>query len=267
MSQAAPPANLNSQAIDDAAGETPDPLVASAPTARGRGLWVRVGLAVVILAGSGVARGWQSSRIDHILQEGRKPPFSLKDIPMEIGPWKGEDQEVDEQIIRITGSTDSIFRSYQNQVTGQRVSVLVLFGPSIAMYGHIPEVCYPATGYTQIRDVQTSVVKSETAAWPFRELVYAKGEGGQVEIQDVFYTWRHSGKWNPDIGGYKELERIPSMFKVQAARRVRGEGELEMLKTDNPCEDSLVLLMTEIDRRIAAAEAESAATTASASKP
>ena len=231
---------------------------ASVASPRSSRLWLRVGLAVAILAISGVARGWQSSRVDQILREGRKSPFVLKEIPMQIGPWQGEDQEVDEQIIRITGSTDSIFRSYQNQNTGQRVSVLVLFGPSTAMSGHVPEVCYPSSGYGMVRNATTRIVKADDAkagaSWPFRELVYAKGEGGQVDMQDVLYTWRHDGKWNPNLGGYKQLERLPSLFKVQIARRVRNEAELDLLKTDNPCVDSLVLLMTEIDRRIAEAE-------------
>lgn len=234
-------------------GEAPETASASGP----RGLWLGVGLAVVLLAASGVARGWQSSRVDQILRDGRKPPFALKDIPKELGPWKGEDQEVDEQIIRITGSTDSIFRSYQNQNTGQRVNILVLFGPSVAMFGHIPEVCYPATGYAPVRAARSHEVKSATGevSWPFRQLVYTKGEGGQTEIQDVYYTWRHSGRWSPNIGGHRELERIPSMFKVQVARRLRGASELDLLLQDNPCDDTLALLMADIDRRIAAAEA------------
>jgi len=233
-------------------GELPETTSTPGP----RGLWLGVGLAVALLATSGVARGWQSSRVDQILRDGRKPPFALKDIPKELGPWKGEDQEVDEQIIRITGSTDSIFRSYQNQNTGQRVNILVLFGPSVAMYGHIPEVCYPATGYAPVRAARSHDVQSptSTASWPFRQLVYAKGEGGQTEIQDVYYTWRAAGKWTPNIGGHRELERIPSMFKVQVARRLRGESELDLLQEDNPCDDTLALLMADIDRRIAAAE-------------
>lgn len=249
----------------------PEPImiVADTPKPRSRGLWVGVGLAVAVLAASGAARGWQSSRVDQALREGRKPPFALKDIPLELGPWKGQDQVVDEQVIRITGSTDSIFRSYQNQNTGQRVSLLVLFGPSVAMYGHIPEVCYPSSGFVPLREGRPHVVRSAAtgASWPFRNLVYAKGEGGQTEIQDVYYTWKQSGRWSPNIGGYRELERIPSMFKVQAARRLRGASEVELLKADNPCDDSLALLMDEIDRRIAAAESAAIESPSAATPP
>ncbi len=227
-----------------------------APAARARGVWVQVALAVAVLAASGAARGWQSSRVDQVLREGRKSPFALKDIPMQLGPWVGQDEPVDEQIVRITGSTDSIFRSYQNQNTGQRVHVLVLFGPSVAMFGHIPEVCYPASGFDMVRDPKMHTVQSPStgASWPFRELVYTKGEGGQSELQHVYYTWRQSNRWNPNIGGHRELERIPSLFKVQAARRLRSVAELDLLKNDNPNDASLALLMDEIDRRIAAAQ-------------
>lgn len=249
--------------------EPDPPQAAKARLSRG-GLWLRVGLAVAILSASAVARTWQAGRVDQILREGRKPPFTLKELPMEIGSWKGYDDVVDEQIIRITGSTDSIFRSYQHQVTGQRVAVLVLFGPCTAMYGHTPEVCYPATGYSQLRDTRSRNVKSVDGgtSWPFRELTYTKGEGGQTEIQDVFYTWRYSGRWTPDPSTYREYERIPSMFKVQAARRVLHEKELDLLDVDNPCEDILALMMAQIDQRIAEAEAPaSAPATAAVSLP
>lgn len=235
--------------------EAEAPSSASATRAPGRGLWLKVGLAVALLSASAAGRAWQSSRVDQVLRAGRKPPFALKDLPMQMGPWMGRDEFVDEQVIRTTGSTDSIFRSYQNQVTGQRVSLLVLFGPCTEMYGHTPEVCYPATGYTQVKDAIPRVVESGGSSWPFRELVYAKGEGGQAEVQDVFYTWRYSGKWTPKPSTYQEFERMPSMFKVQAARRIVNAKELDLLDVGNPCEASLALLMAEIDRRIAEAEA------------
>lgn len=221
--------------------------------ASGRGLWPRVALAVVLLAASAGGRAWQASRVDQMLREGRKPPFALKDLPMTLGPWRGQDEVVDEQIIRTTGSTDSIFRTYQHQVTGQCVSLLVLFGPSTEMYGHTPEVCFPSSGYQELKGPRSRVVRSGRSSWPFRELVYTKGEGGQTDIQEVYYTWRSSGRWSPDPGGYKTLERIPSLFKVQAGRRFFGAGEVDLRDVGNPCEDSLALMMAEIDRRIAEA--------------
>lgn len=258
-----PAATLPVEVVDPGVVNPETPQSASRSS---RGLWLRVGLAVMVLSASAAARTWQASRVDQILREGRKPPFALKDLPMELGPWKGFDDVVDNQIIRITGSTDSIFRTYQHQFTGQKVGLLVLFGPCTAMYGHTPEVCYPATGYSPVRPARSREIKAGAQAWPFRELVYTKGEGGQTDIQEVFYTWRYSGKWNPNPRTYREYERIPSMFKVQAARRLASGGELKLLEQDNPCEDTLALLMAEIDRRIALAE-KSGSSSAEATPP
>src|SRR4051812_23525659 len=69
------------------AGPEPFQIAVDKPTPSGsssRGLWIGVGLAVAVLAASGVARGWQASRVDQVLREGRKPPFALKDIPMQL---------------------------------------------------------------------------------------------------------------------------------------------------------------------------------------
>ena len=235
----------------------------AAPRSRG-GLWVRVGLAVLLLTASAAGRSWQAMRVDQQLRDGRKPPFALNDLPMTMGPWEGHDDVVDEQIIRITGSTDSIFRTYQHQVTGQRVGLLVLFGPAIMMYGHTPERCYPSAGFDQLSGPRARTVEADGKSWPFRELVYAKGEGGQSEVQEVYYSWKYSGKWTPNPATHKEFRRIPGMFKVQAVRGIRNEKELEMLDDGNPCEALLAQLMPDLEGRIAAAKTTASASSSSA---
>ena len=59
---------------------------------------------------------------------------------------------------------------------------------------------------------------------PFRSLVYAKGEGGPADLQEVYYSWWYNGRWTPDVGKQKQFERIPSMYKVHLARRVDGRA-------------------------------------------
>jgi len=228
------------------------------PTRRGPSgvaLWGRVGLAVALLAASAAGRAWQARRVDHMLRDGRVCPFRLADLPMTLGPWTGHDEPMDPIIARTTGSTDNIQRVYQHGTTGQRLTVLVLFGPSSEMYIHSPEVCYGQSGYEQVYGPVPRTVREAPDAevsWPFYETVYAKGERGQADQQDVYCSWRYSGAWTTGLTNKKQFERIPGMFKVQIARRAR-DSELGMLNVGNPCEAFLAHLMPEIDARIAAA--------------
>jgi hypothetical protein len=241
------------------------PKVAESPAVanshrRGTGtwLWIRVALAVALLGASAAGRAWQARRVDQMLRDGRVSPCSLADIPKVLGPWIGDDEKTDSAITRATGSTDSIFRSYQHQTTGQRISLIVLFGPSTEMYVHSPENCYPAAGYEKLSGPFPRSVGAGDVKWPFYETVFSKGEGGKVEQQEVYCTWRYAETWTPGLTTQKGFERIPGMFKVQIARQIK-DHEIDLLDvgSGDPCKAFLAQLMPDLDRRIIEGRAKS----------
>lgn len=215
------------------------------------GLWARVGLAVALLAASAAGRAWQARRVDQRLRDGRIAPFAVAELPKALGPWVGSDITMDPIIARATGSTEQIQRLYQNTVTGQKVEMIFLFGPSTEMFIHDPGTCYPAAGYERVAGpVLHRITAPGTAApWSFQELIYSKGEGGSADQQEVYFSWRYGDAWSPGTLTQKASERIPGMFKVQVARPIR-DRELEVRGIGNPCEAFLAYLMPEIDRRI-----------------
>jgi len=204
--------------------------------------WGRVVLVCAILVGSGALRAWQSDRIRRDLKRGLDSPIVLKSLPLEFGPWKGEDTPLDPVIARGTGADQVVTRRYTNQNTGVRVDAILLFGPAVEMYIHMPELCYPKAGFALAAGPEE--VRVKTGSGPdatFRELVYAKGEGGLTNYQEVIYSWRYNGKWTPNVGVQKHFERISGMYKVHVARSIT-EQELksrplgpEGVEADNPC--------------------------------
>ncbi len=219
----------------------------------GFGLWFQVGLVVALLAASAGARAWQSRRVDQILRDGRVSPFTLIDLPMKLGAWVGEDIPMDPIIARATGSVEHVQRKYQNTLTGQKVELIFLFGPSSEMFVHAPDVCYPANGYDSVTGAVSRVISVENSGnWPFFEVIYHKGEGNTADQQQVYHSWRHSntGEWSPSMITQKGSERIPGLFKVQIARAVK-DREINVREIGNPCEAFLRELMPEIERRIA----------------
>jgi hypothetical protein len=213
------------------------------------GVWARVVLGCALLAGSGALRYWQQARIEKGLKDGKVSPVPLEGLPKTLGDWEGRDEELDPQIARLTGSTDHVFRTYVDGRTGVALDVIVLYGPAVEMKLHAPEQCYPAAGYETAEGPDYRAIETERGDIPFCSLVFTKGEGGQAERQEVYYTWRYGGRWTPHRGAHKEMERTPSMYKVHLARRLT---EREARDAGGPCEDFLKLLLPAMERLIGA---------------
>ncbi len=220
--------------------------------------WIRVGLAVALLAASGAVRYWQSRGVDDALRQGRKSPFPLKTIPTTLGDWVGTEEVLDPQIAQATGCSDYVFRTYSNEKTGAKIGLILIYGPANDVFIHAPEQCYPSAGYSMTEGPEPRSVAVGSTTIPFSSMVFTKGEGGQTERQEVYYTWRYYGQWTPTMVLKKRIERIPGMFKVHLSRQVR---EHELRGVGNPCESFLAELMPELERRLAESAQKSQAAT------
>jgi hypothetical protein len=230
---------------------SPETKAAPSPAAASGALgwWFRAGLACAVLLASGFVRSKQTERIQGQIARGLTESFALQSIPETLGDWEGEPTEIDEQIVRLTGAKDVVSRRYVNRNTGVAIDMILLFGTAVDMYGHTPEVCYPAAGYTLVSGPDLRMVRTPSGDAPFRNLVYAKGDGPSARLQEVNYTWRHNGRWSPELANYKLLERIPGMYKVHIARHTSGHERREI---GNPSEAFLRELLPEMERRMAA---------------
>jgi hypothetical protein len=173
---------------------------------------------------------------------------------------EGGEQKLDPLTMRVTGGTDHIIRTYVDELTGVSLGVLVLFGPAEPVVPHVPEVCYPANGYSGAQDTLFRAIpygpKDSQGHSPeafFRSSVYVKASGLSVHREEAYYSFRLEGKWSPDAGGRKFPRRNPGALKLQIQRLVLpGENRDSQ---DNPTEQFLSVLIPEIEQRIASASA------------
>jgi hypothetical protein len=214
-------------------------------------------LACVLLGASGGVRAWQDHRFSTMLHQTEAPPFPLKELPKTLGDneWRAQDggeQSLDPEVARIAGCSDSVIRSYRNTRTGVSVTVLILFGPAQAVYGHTPEVCYPSAGYQLVAPaLPRTVACGNRPAAGFRSEVFARQRDQRHRREEVYYSFRHGDRWSPDpFQNWKDFRHHPSMFKVQVQRPI---AESEQRELNNPTEHFLALLLPEIERRLAQA--------------
>lgn len=211
--------------------------------------------AVALLGLSAAIRYRMEQAVAARIEATKFSPFALSDIPMEIGPWKGKEDKLDEYIARKTGSTDHIARRYVNENTGAVLEVLMLYGPAAEMGFHHPMACYPMAGFKTVGGGDTRPISfeldGEKRTVGFRNLVFQRGEGGLAERQQVYYVWKYSDTYALDLGQPSMFGRLPGMFKIQIGRGLaRTESPDGRANAGNPCEDFLARLMPIFESKV-----------------
>jgi len=204
--------------------------------------------AIVLLAVSAGIRMRMEAAVHDRINATQFSPFDLADIPKTIGPWQGEDGELDPFIARKTGSTDYIMRRYTNSQTGAVLELLMLYGPAAEMGYHKPDACYPNAGYKlvgggDVRPIQFSQ-NADKRSVGFRHQVFQRGEGSLADRQQVYFVWRYSDTYAFDLGQPSIFGRLPGMFKIQLSRGLAASESADgRANVANPCEDFLARLM------------------------
>jgi hypothetical protein len=218
--------------------------------------WSWCAITCVLLLISGGIRFWREAQFRSISRAGSAVPFPLSELPRELGSWRvveGSEQQLDEEIARTAGSSDHFIRAYVDSKSGERVSVLVLFGLAEAVSNHPPSSCYPAAGY---EPVPNQSVERELPLAGLRvparyaEAYYGRSTGGVSEYVEVLWTFRNNGDWLPDMKErWKGFRYHPGMFKVQIHRPA-----ISIASEDGPAETLLNSIVREIEIRMSARE-------------
>src|SRR5262245_28682465 len=74
----------------------------------------------------------------------------LDDIPNSHGDWHGEPESLDAYDVQQGGIKAYASRRYQNAVTGDRVSLLIVCGRPGPISVHPPDVCYGGAGFEAV---------------------------------------------------------------------------------------------------------------------
>lgn len=90
------------------------------------------------------------------------PSRDFQELPMQLGPWRGEDQKTDPELMNIDHSYASVRRVYRNP----RDDSVQLYGAvftdiSDSVAPHPPDFCFPAAGYEVVdtSDIRIPVEK------------------------------------------------------------------------------------------------------------
>ena len=213
--------------------------------------WKWLAITCLLLSISGGFRFWRESRFRGLSQASEACPFPLSELPNDLGKWhaiEGSEAQLDPETARVAGSSDHVIRSYTDTTTGDKVSVLVIYGLATSIFAHEPELCYPAAGYARVNKPVDHEFTLPGYATPvrYRSSSYSKAFAGVTNIEDVVWSFWHAGSWLPEVASrWKLFRSAPAMFKIQI------QYPSARTSSETPLGESLLKeLVREIDTRL-----------------
>jgi len=187
--------------------------------------------AALLLAG-GAAAGWIIQRhyaVEYRSAAGRR---LLRDFPARIGDFAVvRDHGLTEEALAFLRPTDSLCRTYQAADGRAAALTLIYWAPSVTRrtYGcvgpHLPDACYPATGWEQLKDRDSCCEVPGASPREAQLRFFRRGE----EERAVLY-WC---KYKQDIGLKGVTSRAAALLETwRTPRRHMGSQYIVTLEAD-----------------------------------
>ncbi|MGD0652950.1 MAG: exosortase C-terminal domain/associated protein EpsI [Thermoguttaceae bacterium] len=127
------------------------------------------------------------------------PSWNVKDLPKQLGEWKGEDVKLDERLFQATDATSIVERQYHNEL-GMVISIhLAVFKDPNKGIWHNPVSCYDSAGWVPVEITRVPI--SETREKSDKIALSTWEKSGETTIVGYWYQLgehRLYGRW--DLG-------------------------------------------------------------------
>jgi hypothetical protein len=159
----------------------------------------------------------------------------LKNVPLNIGNWHGEDMPVNETVRDTAGAVGAVSRVYRNVRTGESVDLWLIVGHGRAISGHTPNICYRASGF-DMRAPESSlypmVFPGQDEA-PFLTNTFFKEDLTGRRLIRVFWSWfdpsneKHGGKvvWEAPTNARWYFGNTRALYKMYFTSEMRSPEE------------------------------------------
>jgi hypothetical protein len=155
-------------------------------------LYVPVAVTVVLIASLTFWESVYSDRFTGSSMDAAEFGKRFANVPKEVGPWIGTDNEVKDETLSTAGAVNHVSRTYVNRDTGQKADLWLIVGHARDINRHTPDICYPSQGFAQDGTTQKQAVEAADGSESMFNTARFKqesplGEGGP--IVRVFWGW------------------------------------------------------------------------------
>jgi EpsI family protein len=158
---------------------------------------------------AGIAMGAYLMSEEDIVTATRPPNRDLNTLPMQLGPWRGEEIPRDPHLFPDTGAAQTVTRVYRD-AQGNPLSVYAAVWMKYdIMPAHTPGTCYQGAGY-QIVGEENVPLQLADGSSPSVRLMLLEKSGQQLAV----LYWYHSG--DRQVGNYW-IRRTSWSFREEQA--------------------------------------------------
>jgi Protein of unknown function (DUF3485) len=217
-------------------------------------MWrVGIGLAAaIILLTNGFLEGLCTNRW-HRPVELETAISRLKRVPMTIGEWRAQSEELDEATLILAGVEGYFCRHYENQPNGKKVTVLLMCGRSGPLSVHTPDACYRGAGYHQDGPIDRWPQKygNGLASAQFSRAKFSKDDATDGTSVRIEWSWGADGKWLAPTAPRATFARLPALYKLYIVQRETPSSERS---NEEVCKSFLEQLLPALDNALYATE-------------
>jgi hypothetical protein len=184
--------------------------------------WLICGVSVLVCATvlGGVIHGRMSGRwgAHSVMKE---LASRLQKLPNKVGPWQMRaPQPLSEAAERTLECAGYISGQYENEETGEVVSMFVLLGPAGPISVHTPDVCYSSREYIVRKSPKK--IQLSLAEGLKNELWVTTMQSTQLDASciRVYYGWSTGGAWSaPNVARFAFAGQ-PYLYKIQVSEQL-----------------------------------------------
>ena len=204
-----------------------------------------VSIVVVLLAAYGVAEGLWTDRWS-VAPELAEAQGRLSSLPQTLGPWHGDEIEMDDRTINRAELRAYVQRRYTHTGNGEAVTVLAVCGKPGPIAVHSPEVCYGGTGFVPKGTRERHKVSADGMVAPaeFWSEKYEK-KGAVPEYLHIYYGWNPTTGWQAVDNPRLKFAPARALYKIYVVRHLTRPDEPA---EENPVPAFLRLLIPQLDR-------------------
>jgi hypothetical protein len=196
--------------------------------------WIAALMASLALVACGIVHGFWTDRWVPPVETAQAAGL-LNAIPLEVGDWDGEVQEVTKGEAG-EGVAGCIKRRYVNRKTGTVVSLFLVCGRSGPVSIHTPEACYGANGF-QLAAKTRFEADSGNNLWKTDAVRTSATEETRLRL---YWGWNGGNGWTASKDARVQFVRYPVLHKLYVLRELDG---LTDSSRNEPCEEFVDVLL------------------------
>jgi hypothetical protein len=235
--------------------------------------YVPIIVGVVLIVGLTVVQARMTDRLSGTNITAEQKAELLKNVPMNIGSWHGEDKPVDERIKDTAGAVGAVSRTYHNVRTGEVVDLWLIVGHGRDISAHTPDICYHASGFTaraKENSLYPFVLKEGEPEVPFLTNTFFREDVTGRRLVRVFWTWYNTedkdnkGKvvWEAPTNARWHFGNTRALYKMYFTSEMRDPLETA---EQSPCLRFAREFLPEVEKALGEVYNVEPSTTASAS--